>query len=220
MKIATLTIDRGDRPKMIEQCKRLIKRQTRKPDMEIYVIEPSRSSAIDIVPRFRSGWLEAKKNNIDVIVVIESDDWYNHDYIDTTSLHFEENNVDAIGWETSLYYNICNQTYQEHKHPERASLYTTSFKVSSLDDFRWPKDDYKFLDIPLWRYFKRKLLRDVGYGFGYDTIGIKHNEGIRAGIGHKSTMKNKDIDFAFLKLNLVKPYIGEDLKFYKTFCNG
>ena len=213
MKIATLTIDRVDRPKMIEQCKRLIKRQSRKPDMEIYVTEPSVSSAIDIVPRFRSGWLEAKKNNIDIIVVIESDDWYSRHYLDFLLANFSLLGFDAFGWTNSLYYNICNQTYQTHNHPNRASLYTTSFKVSSLNDFKWPKDDYKFLDIPLWKHFKNK---DFFHNpINDNIIGIKHNEGIRAGIGHKATMKNKDVEFKYLE-----SIIGEDVEFYKTFCNG
>ncbi len=213
MKIATLTIDRGDRPKMIEQCKRLIKRQTRKPDMEIYVTEPSVSSAIDIVPRFRSGWLEAKKNNIDIIVVIESDDWYDKHYINNMHIKFTQFMIDAYGEDRSLYYNICNQTHQTHLHPGRASLYTTVFKTSSLDNFKWPKDDYKFLDIPLWKHFKKIKNREFGV-YSY-AIGIKHNEGIRAGIGHKATMKNKDIEFKYLE-----SIIGEDVGFYKTFCNG
>ncbi len=215
MKIATLTIDRGDRPKMIEQCKRLIKRQTRKPDLEIYVIEPSTSKAIDIVPRFRSGWLEAKKNNIDVIVVIESDDWYSKEYLNFIEVIFHPSPtiLDALGASKSIYYNICNQTYQIHDHPNRASLYTTSFKVSALNDFRWPKDDYKFLDIPLWKHFKIKdLFRDPVID---RTVGIKHNEGIRAGIGHKATMKNKDIEFKYLE-----SIIGEDVEFYRNFCHG
>ncbi len=210
MKIATLTIDRGDRPKMIEQCKRLIKRQTRKPDMEIYVTEPSVSSAIDIVPRFRSGWLEAKKNNIDVIVVIESDDWYSKNYIEEIISEIRDMNFDAYGRSTSLYYNICNQTYQKHMHFTRASLYTTVIRTNALEDFRWPKDDYKFLDIPLWKHFKTPLLT-----VDYLAVGIKHNEGIRAGIGHKATMKNKDVEFKYLE-----SIIGDDVGFYKTFCNG
>jgi len=210
MKIATLTIDRGDRPKMIEQCKRLIKRQTRKPDLEIYVIEPSTSKSIDIVPRFRSGWLEAKKNNIDVIVVIESDDWYSEDYLEDIISSIENMNFDAFGRSSSLYYNVCNQTYQKHMHFNRASLYTTVFKTSALDNFRWPKDDYKFLDISLWNHFKTPLLT-----VDYLAIGIKHNEGMRAGIGHKATMRNKDVEFKYLE-----SIIGEDIGFYRSFCNG
>jgi len=211
MKIATLTIDRGDRPKMIEQCKRLINRQTRKPDLEIYVIEPSVSKAIDIVPRFRSGWLEAKKNNIDVIVVIESDDWYNEYYIDICVDLFTAFRHDARGYYESLYYNVCNQSYQTHNHPNRSSLYGTSFRTTSLDNFKWPKDDYKFLDIPLWKHFvSGSLTINPSH-----TIGIKHNEGMRAGIGHKATMKNKDTEFKYLE-----SIIGEDVEFYRNFCNG
>jgi len=217
MKIATLTIDRGDRPKMIEQCKRLIKRQTRKPDMEIYVTEPSVSSAIDIVPRFRSGWLEAKNNNIDIIVVIESDDWYEKYYINNMYDKFTSFIISASGSDKSQYYNICNQTWQIHLHPGRASLYTTVFKTNALDDFKWPKDDYKFLDIPLWKHFnKKEFYTMIGYSDAHDyAVGIKHNEGIRAGIGHKATMKNKDVEFKYLE-----SIIGEDVGFYKTFCNG
>ena len=215
MKIATLTIDRGDRPKMIEQCKRLIKRQTRKPDLEIYVIEPSISSAIDIVPRFRSGWLEAKKNNIDIIVVIESDDWYSPSYLMSVLGKFVGDfPCSSYGSENSFYYNICNQTYQIHKHPNRSSLYTTSFYTSDLNNFQWPKDSYKFLDIPLWKHLNKKggMYYETEYN---NTIGIKHNEGIRAGVGHKATMKNKDVEFKYLE-----SIIGEDVGFYKAFCNG
>ena len=66
------------------------------------------------------------------------------------------------------------------------------------------------MDIPLWKHFKIPLLT-----VDYLAIGIKHNEGIRAGIGHKATMKNKDVEFKYLE-----SIIGEDVEFYKTFCNG
>jgi len=213
MKIATLTIDRGDRPKMIAQCKRMIERQTRKPDLEIYVIEPSILRAVDIVPRFRSGWLHAKESGIDVIVVMESDDWYHKDYIADKIDGFQKApvHIDAMGDINSLYYNICNQTYQIHSHPNRASLYTTSFRTNSLDNFKWPKDNYKFLDIPLWKHFKDAV---IGHGY-YHTVGIKHNEGVRAGIGHTATMKHKDTEFKYLE-----SVIGDDVFFYKNFCNG
>ena len=210
MKIATLTIDRGDRPKMIAQCKRMIERQTRKPDLEIYVIEPSILKAVDIVPRFRSGWLHAKESGIDVIVVMESDDWYSPKYIQDIYEDLKNMNYDAYGRSTSLYYNICNQSYQIHRHPKRASLYTTVFKVSALNNFRWPKDDYKFLDIPLWKHFKTPLLT-----VDYLAVGIKHNEGVRAGIGHKVSMRHKDTEFKYLE-----SIIGDDVFFYKNFCNG
>jgi len=216
MKIATLTIDRGDRPKMIAQCKRMIERQTRKPDLEIYVIEPSILRAVDIVPRFRSGWLHAKESGIDVIVVMESDDWYGKDYIKEIITLLDVYDADAIGFHESLYYNICNQTYQTHTHYGRASLYTTVFKTSCLNDFKWPKDDYKFLDIPLWKHLKEQNLRDlVDVTKNSWAIGIKHNEGVRAGIGHTATMKHKDTEFKYLE-----SVIGDDVFFYKNFCNG
>ena len=214
MKIATLTIDRGDRPKMIAQCKRMIERQTRKPDLEIYVTEPSILKAIDIVPRFRSGWLHAKETGIDVIVVMESDDWYRRDYIDKSIYFLWKDNLDASGFERSLYYNICNQTYQIHVHPKRASLYTTVFKVSALDNFRWPKDNHKFLDIEMWKHFKNVSL-SVNLHPPWQTVGIKHNEGVRAGIGHTATMRHKDTEFKYLE-----SIIGGDVFFYKNFCNG
>ena len=212
MKIATLTIDRGDRPKMIAQCKRMIERQTRKPDLEIYVIEPSILRAVDIVPRFRSGWLHAKESGIDVIVVMESDDWYSRDYIQGMISGLSLVNVDAVGLNNSLYYNICNQTYQIHSHSSRASLYTTVFKTECLDSFKWPKDDYKFLDIPLWRHFKKREFFGEAENL---AVGIKHNEGVRAGIGHKATMRHKDTEFKYLE-----SIIGGDVFFYKNFCNG
>ncbi len=210
MKIATLTIDRGDRPKMIAQCKRMIERQTRKPDLEIYVIEPSILKAVDIVPRFRSGWLHAKESGIDVIVVMESDDWYSRDYIEIVAEHMVKYNLNMAGNDQSLYYNICNQTYQTHHHSNRASLYTTAFKTSCLDDFKWPKDNQRFLDISLWKHARGGIRNADGI-----SVGIKHNEGVRAGIGHKATMRHKDTEFKHLE-----SIIGDDVFFYKNFCNG
>ena len=210
MKIATLTIDRGDRPKMIAQCKRMIERQTRKPDLEIYVTEPSILKAVDIVPRFRSGWLHAKETGIDVIVVMESDDWYSRDYIEIVAAHMSKYNLSMAGNDQSLYYNICNQTYQLHHHPKRASLYTTAFRTSILNDFKWPKDNYRFLDIPLWKHTKGGIRNADGI-----SVGIKHNEGVGAGIGHTANMKHKDTKFKYLE-----SIIGDDVFFYKNFCNG
>lgn len=212
MKIATVTIDRGDRPKMIKHCKYLINQQTRKPDAKIFVINPSVSSQIDIVPRFRSAWLKAKQLEMDYIVVMESDDWYFSGYLAMVEIPLKSHDYAAIGQSKSLYYNICNKTYQWFTHDGRASLYTTAFKVSCLDNFIWPKDDYKFLDMPLWDHLKKFSF--MLYDPIDNTVGIKHKEGIRAGVGHKVRLQVPDPQFKYLE-----SIVGEvEVEYYKKFC--
>ncbi len=103
---------------------------------------------------------------------------------------------DFIGDPESLYYNIQTRRYQVFKHPRRASLFTTAFRVSALDKFKWPPDNHVFLDIDIWKYAKNKKCKFIQSG----AVGIKgHSLGKTGGKGHTMKLKNEDPDLSFFK---------------------
>ena len=78
---ATLTVDRGDRPQFFDFCMHQISRFTLQPKHSIIVNEPPTSEAIDITKRIKMGITAAKGLGIDIIYIVESDDFYKADLI-------------------------------------------------------------------------------------------------------------------------------------------
>lgn len=192
---ATLTVDRGDRPQFFDFCMHQISRFTTQPKHTIIVNEPPTSNATDLTKRMRMGIVAARNLGIDLVYVIESDDYYPKDYIE--KLHTGVK-YDFIGSQKSLYYNLQNKTYNTFDHPNRSSLFCTAFRISALEKFVWPPDDTIFLDLILWKH-----AMDGGNTLLFDdpkSIGIKHGIGKRAGSGHRMEMPHKDsMDMSFLR---------------------
>lgn len=206
---ATLTVDRGDRPQFFDFCMHQISRFTVQPKHTIIVNEPPTSEAIDITKRMKMGITAAKGLGIDIVYIIESDDYYSASYIEEMWI----GDQDFIGCSKSLYYNLQNKTYNEFPHPNRSSLFCTAFRISALENFPWPPENTTFLDLILWQYAnrypqKKILLLDRSIG-----VGIKHGIGKRAGTGHRLTMPHKDsADMNFLKSKVD----GEAMIFYRS----
>lgn len=196
MTIATLTPTRGDRPELFKFCRQQIDRQTAQPLNRYFMAFQPVDRQPDLTRRIRQGYELAKKDGIDWIVIIEDDDAYRVDHIERYSRFMDR--YDFIGDQNSLYYNIREQRYQVFKHPRRASLYTTAFRVSALDKFHWPADNTVFLDIKLWQFAKNTNKRCKFIDSG--SVGIKgHNFGMRGGKGHIMNLRHADPTGDFLK---------------------
>lgn len=158
--------------------------------------EPAKSGKCDLVWRVRAGLELAKKDGMDWVFIIESDDAYPTDYISRFAPHMHK--YDFIGDQTSLYYRLDTRQYQGITHPGRASLYTTAFRVSALDNFKWPPDDKVFLDIDLWKHTRQKRLKCKFIDSG--AVGIKgHGIGMSGGKGHRMKLSKDDKDLKFLR---------------------
>lgn len=193
MKIATLTPTRGDRPELFNFCRQQIYRQTVQPDTKIFMALQPVDRHPDLTKRIRLGYELAKMQGIHWIVIMEDDDSYSPQHIERYERFMDR--YDFIGDQHSLYYNIRERRYQIFSHPRRASLYTTAFRVSALDKFKWPPDNTVFLDIKLWQYAKTKRCKFVDSC----AVGIKgHGFGMRGGKGHVMKLRHADPTGAML----------------------
>jgi hypothetical protein len=148
---------------------------------------------VDLTLRIRKGITAIKNLGIDIVYVIEDDDYYGKHYIGTHWI----GKYDFIGSSKSLYYNLRNKSYTTHSHPNHSSLYCTAFRISALENFKWPHDETVFLDIDLWRHAikgGKYYLRDTPIG-----VGIKHGIGKCAGVGHRAHYQDVDKDGSVLQ---------------------
>lgn len=207
MKFACVIPDRGDRKELTQFCFRQLERMTVKPDKVYHVDYSPHSTAFDLVDRVVEGIFQAKKDGIDWVFVIENDDAYPADYFERYLPYLETH--DFIGDAQTVYYNIKTLRWTVFKHANRSSLFTTAFRLSSLNNFEWPDNTKPFLDIKLWEYarFRRRKFLDSG------AVGIKHGLGVCGGKGHLMKLHNSDPAMGFLKEKLSDYHID----FYKQF---
>lgn len=202
-RFATITPTRGDRPLFDAFCKYQLSKMNVMPTRSYFIDYEPKDDKVDLIPRLKHGIELAKADGIDLVFVIENDDSYGSDYFD--NIPFE---ADFIGEQITTYYNLRNNTYQEFEHRNRSSLFTTGFRISALDGFKWPADDYRNVDVALWAANQKKRIawRKTG------AIGIKHNCGMTGGSFHTKRMKNVDKDWEWLQEHVSPEAYG----FYKT----
>lgn len=222
---ATITPTRGDRPELLERCKAQLQRQTLQPTKSYFIDYAPLGGAVDLVPRIISGIDQAKRDGIDRVFIWEDDDYYAPCYLDTMMAQAAPNMRNFIGHESTVYYNLRTQTFEELPHRGRASLFTTSFCISQLDKFVWPDDDYPFLDLKIWAYARRRRLPRVlmpPTGFyrtgleGYLAVGMKHGTGLCGGAGHTMQLAEKDPELYALWRYI---YEEEDFIYYRDLMN-
>ena len=80
--IGVIIPDRGDRPKFLENCLRMLKAQTMQPTIIEIVNDAPFSDEKDITLRYRLGYERLRNKEIEVIALIENDDWYAPDYLE------------------------------------------------------------------------------------------------------------------------------------------
>jgi len=211
--IAVIIPDRGDRPKMLANCIRMMEGQTLKPYIWL-VDEKPKSELPDITYRYRTGYnfLSNPKLDIDLIFFIESDDWYHHNYLYTMySCWLSEGKPDLMGIDYTYYYHLKLRKYFKYGHAGRASMMNTCI-VPGLT-FKWPVDSYRFVDMYLWDKLRGLTISPEKP----ISIGMKgHGEGMTGGTGHDSKLhRYVNEDNGFLEKYLDK----ESLEFYGNYTN-
>lgn len=199
----------GERNTLLQFCCEQIK------DMGInasYIMnDPPKSNKPDLIPRVKSGIELAKRDGFEWVFIIESDDAYPADYAQRYIPFMDS--FDFIGDPWTTYYRLDTRRWETEHHHGRASLFTTAFRISALDDFRWPADDYVFLDIPLWKHARKYRRKFVKSG----AVGIKgHGQGIVGGKGHRQKLRHEDILLNDFK-QMVSP---KHLEFYQGLMKG
>lgn len=206
--------DRGDRPLFMEQCVTMLSRQTVIPNHIFFANWEPKNNDIDVTERYRIGCTNLINIGCDVIIFMESDDWYASNYIETMLARWDKaGRPDAFGIGQTVYYHIFGQRYVTISHKRRASAMSTMVTRSILN-MSWPKDNNPYLDTEIWEQLS-------GTTFIPATpicIGIKHGIGMVGGGAHNADNAhyNRD-DFGGIWLRgIVGP---EDYKFYESLKN-
>jgi glycosyltransferase involved in cell wall biosynthesis len=183
MKVAVLIPTRGDRPRFLENCLRMINNQTRKPDHVLVVDDAPVNSSKDITWRYRIGYDRLRGQNFDVIALIEDDDWYSPQYLEKMLLTWENaGRPHLFGTTYTIYYHIGVLGYFTMNHHQRSSAMNTLIKPDL--NFKWCPDDEPFTDLHLWKTIPGKLFTPeqlIG-------MGIKHGVGLCGGNSHSDRL--------------------------------
>jgi hypothetical protein len=196
--IGVIIPDRGDRPKFLANCKRMIAAQSIAPDQIILVSDKPINKVPDLTKRIREGFEFAKDIGCDVILIMENDDFYHVDYIATMLKEWKiAGRPDIFGTSSTVYYHVLKRQFKKLDHPKRASLMNTLIKCDA--QINWPNDEEIFLDLNIWKQLKGKTFEP---GFMI-SMGIKHGQGLCGGRGHSSMIyNNDDPNWEYLKNNI------------------
>lgn len=214
MKIAVLIPDRGDRPKFMANCLRMMDRQTLKPYTIIVEGIPPVNSMCDITKRYRNGYdkishLSKYVENIDLIALIENDDFYSPTYLEYMAKAWEQHGRPNIfGTNYTIYYHLKLRKYFVFEHFDRASAMNTFIKPGL--EIKWPLDHDPYTDLHLWRDIPGKTIKPDYH----ISVGIKHGEGEVGGEFHVNMLDRFNIeDNGFLKEIMDQ----DSFKFYDNY---
>jgi len=197
-----------DRPKMLEFCKYQVSKFTIQPEKHYIIDYPPVSTDVDISERVCLGVEMAKRDGIDLVFIVEDDDFYPFDYIERFRYLSDYQFFGSI---RTTYYSLKNRTHQEFIHPSRSSLFTTGFRISAIDKFVWPKTAN--VDVVLWEYVFKYCKYDVGAIPKTGALGIKgHGIGKTGGNGHNKKFSVIDPGYTWLKQTVSK----EAFEFYMS----
>lgn len=220
MNIGIIIPDRGDRPRFMDNCMRMLGSQTLKPLYIAYENYPPASNKCDITPRYRTGYANCmrfsrQERPLDVIALWENDDYYAPEYLETMAEHWlMEGKPDIFGTNYTIYYHIKLRKYYRMDHHTRASAMNTLLKPGL--NIAWPVDHEPFTDLWLWRQLKGITINPGKH----ISIGIKHGVGLTGGKSHVDRFDRydpprgtADPDCKFLKENMD----AESFEFYSNY---
>lgn len=209
MKTAVLIPTRNDRPGFLKNCLRMIEAQTFPPDdVEVIGYNPE-SDRCDITQRYRRGYEKLCGKGYDYIALMEDDDWYSPDYLETMRGEWRKRGQpDIFGTGYTIYYHLKLGAYFTMYHQDRASAMNTLIKPDL--EINWPVDHEPFTDMHLWRtihgvvFFPEKVI----------SMGMKHGIGLCGGRSHVDKLhRYTQKDEGFLE----KTLDPESYKFYSKF---
>lgn len=178
--IAILSIHRGDRPLFLQNLNRMIKAQTMQPDVVHFVDYPPTSTAKDITQRYRIGYNAL--SSFDIIIIMEVDDWYAPNYIETVyNQWLKLGRPDMLGQNHTIYYNIKLFAYFVFNHNTRSSMMNTAIRGGL--NIHWPIDTEPYTDTHLW-VNNTHLSKQIFNPSPEICLGIKHGVGLLGGGFH------------------------------------
>ena len=211
MRIGIIIPDRGDRPKFMDNCLRMIDAQTLKAERIVVKGYENVNGMVDITERYRTGYMHLCGKDLDVIAFIENDDWYDPHYLEyMTTKWIEYGKPEIFGTNYTIYYHLKLRKYFTMEHYDRASAMNTFIKPDL--DLKWPADNDPYTDIHLWQ--KNRLNGIVINPERVISIGMKHGEGLCGGRFHTDKLATyTNEDNGFLKATLD----AESYEFYNNY---
>lgn len=214
MKIGIIIPDRGDRPELLQNCFRMMRKQTifDQVDWMLPVSFKPVSDAVDITPRYRVGYYTLESFGVDVIFFIENDDWYAPEYLEVMCRAWEEQGrPNLFGINYAIHYHLGLLRYFTFDGQQMANAFNTMIKPGIRIPNMWPADDDPFTDQWLWSIIPgRKVFTPPRV----ISVGIKHGTTMSGGYGHVNKLHrfiHEDNGF------LAKTLDPESLHFYEDF---
>lgn len=224
-RIAVLIPDRGDRTFFLHNCYRMMDRQTLLPVRMLIFNNPPRDEKIDLGWRYKIGYEMLSKDNIDLIALIENDDFYHPEYLETMAHEWEERGRPMLlGIDYTIYYHLKLKKYFYFKHYSRSSAMCTVIRPN-IPNIDWGPEHDPYTDMHLWT--KVGLVPGDRIIFHPDNpicIGMKgHGVGKTGGVFHDKDLERFDMedviddqDGKFLE-QTIGQVDAEGLQFYKQY---
>lgn len=203
IRVGVIVPDRGDRPQLFANCKRLIMNQTLKPAEVIFVNYKPETNFVDITERYKTGYNHASKLNLDVIAFMENDDWYHETYLEQMVAAWQRAECpDIFGTDYTIFYHIKLFAHYTHTHIQRSMAFCTLIKPGL--EFNWGPMDNPYTDSQLFKELKRSYA--LWHPEKLICMGIKHGIGLPGGEGHTTKLERfgpgrgtSDADKEFLR---------------------
>lgn len=216
IKLGIIIPDRGDRPLFLENCLRMIEAQTFKPTIIELINEPAKNTDCDITYRYRTGYDKLRNKGLDIIALMENDDFYAPTYLETMVKEWvKRGRPQLLGTDYTIYYQIELFGYMTMHHMERSSAMSTLIKPDM--DFKWCADTVAYTDMYLWD--ESGLVGQVFHPDKHICIGIKHNVGLCGGYAHNPKkfyrFNERDNNKDFLRAHMDE----KSFEFYANYFN-
>ncbi len=186
LKIGCIIPYRNDRERFLEHLKYMLSRQSIQPDVIAWMDYMPESKEKDITQRYRRGYDKLRGINLDVIFLLEVDDYYTPTYIESQlTAWIVHGKPDLFGTNYTHYYHLKEKAYFTMYHDTRSSAMSTLIKPDLT--FPWCPDHEPYTDTHLWMV---SGIRGITYAPpGVICIGIKHGVGLTGGSFHTDRLK-------------------------------
>lgn len=186
-RVGIIIPDRGDRPKFLANCLRMMKAQTLQP-VDILVVDYApESTDVDITQRYKRGYDALKNKGLDIIAFIENDDWYHPTYLEKMVWAWDSaGRPDLFGTNYTIYYHMRLRKYYKLLHHDRASMMNTFIRPDMQMAGIWPIDKQPFTDMAIWSSKLKGLVFSPPYCI---SLGMKHGIGKTGGRAHTDNLE-------------------------------
>lgn len=184
-----------ERKPFLDFVKKRMADQTRKADMHIIIDRTNGTGKSDLAQRYREGLDQAFKAGATFALLIEDDDYYPVDYVETMYEAWKKMGKPyLIGQQTSYYYHLFTRGYDVLNPKKHTSAHCTGVAADANYNLA-TNDENPFFDIQLWKHNQGVLI-----DLEHPVVSIKHGLGMCGGRGHNKYDFKKFDDAEYTKL--------------------